>query len=341
MHNDAIAPGGIWTDESVPTASRLDKLDQRASESLNGTDGGTWSPDKPIYIGGSGVAVRGDGSGFFGEVRTGRGAVGLVLGNNDYPVFTTPRTRKYTIPASVSLSPDHTFKYLGGNRYGVYNPVDDPTQDVQYFRMPLSDFRLTNGATLAKVTMRASVEVRTSGGAFSSDAFTGGFQIRRTSVSGGSDPLYAMPVWTANTAYNVGDIVRPITPAGKGGRVARCENDGTSHATDEPVWTDFTYNDTIVDAGVIWRIEGQYDFAGNHNETTADHFTTLSWLASATSFVAGGNVQDVVLVPNVNQVIDTETYGYEIVVVDPVTLYRYRYHDFLVELSDINELRAA
>lgn len=55
--------------------------------------------------------------------------------------------------------------------------------------------------------------------------------------------------WVANTAYAAGDIVRPSSA---NGHVYICTVAGTSHATDEPVWTTQANDEQPSDNGVIW-----------------------------------------------------------------------------------------
>lgn len=59
---------------------------------------------------------------------------------------------------------------------------------------------------------------------------------------------YRTVVWTQNTAYSVGDIVRPVTA---NGRSYKCTVAGTSGGS-EPSWTT-TVNGNTVDSGATWR----------------------------------------------------------------------------------------
>lgn len=59
--------------------------------------------------------------------------------------------------------------------------------------------------------------------------------------------------WVANTAYAVGDLVRPTSGNGK---LYRAISAGTSHATTEPVWTTVLYDEQPADGTVTWSCIG-------------------------------------------------------------------------------------
>jgi hypothetical protein len=98
-HNDRFYRPSILAPTWVPTPSQVRRLDQQTSESVNGDEGGTWHPEKPIIIGGAGVRLFGASS-ITGGVTTGKYAPdgALLLGDSDYPEYVTPRTRTVLFP---------------------------------------------------------------------------------------------------------------------------------------------------------------------------------------------------------------------------------------------------
>jgi len=54
--------------------------------------------------------------------------------------------------------------------------------------------------------------------------------------------------WAADTAYSVGDVVKPTT---ENGYLYRCTSAGTSDSS-EPVWPE-VFSNTVVDSGVTWE----------------------------------------------------------------------------------------
>ena len=53
----------------------------------------------------------------------------------------------------------------------------------------------------------------------------------------------ALPQWAASHAYNIGDIIRPLTPVANQAFVYRCTTAGTSTTT-EPTWSSAVNNNT-------------------------------------------------------------------------------------------------
>ena len=73
--------------------------------------------------------------------------------------------------------------------------------------------------------------------------------------------------WQANTAYSVGDVVRPV--GARNGFVYKCTTAGTSDST-EPTWS-ATEDATITDGTVVWT--AIKSFALCTTTVTADDFT--------------------------------------------------------------------
>lgn len=85
-------------------------------------------------------------------------------------------------------------------------------------------------------------------------------------------------VWTANTAYKLGQVVLPTLFTTAGQQAWICTVAGTSHATTEPTWP---AAQTVTDGGATWRDNGPLSLHGG-SET---------WRAS-TAYVKGVTVLD-------------------------------------------------
>src|SRR3954471_23796930 len=94
MHNDRLYRGVPFGNPTVPSPALLRRLDEIAAQGINGDEGGLWTPSTKLVIGGSGVQISNAG-GFTGGVATGSRAPAraLVLGDSDWPTYSTPRTR--------------------------------------------------------------------------------------------------------------------------------------------------------------------------------------------------------------------------------------------------------
>lgn len=120
-HNDFTRPSGQWPNEIVPGAGDYLRWDATQAKLLNGTDGGGWSPSKPIILGGAGVQFTSPSSNFAGGLRTQTGGR-LQLGTWDIPVLRPPRTRKIvmdlvSMPPVFSRDLFHLYQTGGGTQY--------------------------------------------------------------------------------------------------------------------------------------------------------------------------------------------------------------------------------
>jgi hypothetical protein len=141
----------------VITPGFVRHLDKDSSQSINGDEGGVWTPDKPIVIGGAGVLIE-DAGGFAGGVTTGtsRGATGgaLVLGDDDWPEHAA-RTRTVLFPvvdrlgARLDYTDWVTSVEPGALKLGAVSGIS--------LVIDIDGRRLPAGATIASVTLRFSV----------------------------------------------------------------------------------------------------------------------------------------------------------------------------------------
>ena len=90
-------------------------------------------------------------------------------------------------------------------------------------------------------------------------------------------PTLTTPVWTLNTSYSLGQIVKPVSA---NGFIYICTTAGTSNST-EPTWPTTPIGQTVSDNTVVWTL---YSVA--HAVTEIKLATTQIGLASATAGAA-------------------------------------------------------
>ena len=97
-HLDFARPGGVWANEMVPGAGDYQRWDLSQSKILNGDNGGSWAPTRPIIFGGAGVQFTTAQSHFDGGVRTQSGGR-LILG-----VSTTSSTCRLRRTRTITMA---------------------------------------------------------------------------------------------------------------------------------------------------------------------------------------------------------------------------------------------
>jgi len=109
-HNSYIRAGAVWANASPVTSAEFNLFDVAQFKSINGDDGGSWSPASAIVLGGSGLNVTGDsvltkitGSFVTGALTVSTGS--LVV--NDNAVV--------TINGDMTLGATGTVVYLSGS----------------------------------------------------------------------------------------------------------------------------------------------------------------------------------------------------------------------------------
>ena len=296
MHNDHLLPGGLWPATAVPTPGRLRKLDERTFQALNGAAGGTWEPETPIFIGGEGVSLVGNlgSSTLTGEVRTGRGAVGLVCGNNDYPTFESARSRTVVLPLRPYSPLNSSLGYYSivtGSRSGVRMGSDSGA----YYDMVWRPTRMHVGATISRIRLRLIVgeQPATLPATFPSFSVA---RIKRADLAAyvtNERVIYAQPVRVALGTYAVGDVVK----ADGNAAILYCTVAGT--ASPIGIAPPGAVGTTVTEGTVTWRIEG----SDRNSGALPKPDLTLA------GYYAGGSVREAVMVPNVNTTISA-SYSY-------------------------------
>lgn len=167
-HNKKIiTPGGTVFLTLVLTPAVLRELDETASESIDGDNGGTWNPTSPIIIGGAGVNLPSLGV-FGGGLTTGSNAPAgsLILGDSDYPTFSVARTRNVLFHIGDVLG-----EHLDANLLTTMGMYDQSvpgsfryngTSTHNDIYLPFDITKFPPGATISSVTARFRVGARPS-----------------------------------------------------------------------------------------------------------------------------------------------------------------------------------
>ncbi len=290
MHNDYVRPSGQWTSEMVPGASDFQRWDVLQYKGINGSDGGSWNPAKPIIIGGGGM--NWDALSLTGGVTTATGGrVSIAASAGDLPRLNA-RSRTIQIPI---LSCFHIDPAQGGALQTVVSPgvgIQGSSSGTNPAFIEIPSRYMHNGARIATVALSFVVTKRP--GALPASPLQ--FLFAGKSLSGAavqtnpSDGVFGVGVgnigsWAASTPYPLGQYIAPSTAAKNVGfyfKATSISGAGQS-GTSEPNWASAAgIGDTITDnAGanqIVWTCTGRagvYPLSG----------------ASVDSYYAGGAPQ--------------------------------------------------
>lgn len=345
-HNPPIFPPVI-PDHYVVTPGRLEALDQLASESLDGVNGGSHAPATPIRIGGAGLDLRGS-SRLRGSIATGRDAVGITLSNHAYPAFVTPRPRTIAMTLRPLFDTDtdtdavRAFEHQFEPVYGI--KATGTTQFNIGFVIPT--LRLHHGATIV------SAKLRWRSGAVPSTLASGnvlpavrlvrmkkeGLEIGDYSPTNVAE-LWKVPARANSTAYAIDEIVHSTGGGdweGSNGYTYRCVQAGVTAAA-QPVMSTTIGGDTT-DGTVIWRTE-----YGGSNPFLHYQWPGVPSGASPAVYHNDGLPQDLKIRVNMNTTIDTTTYDYRLELIEPGgeagVSFGNVYHSLLIELAGLTALK--
>lgn len=308
-HNEHAAMAGQYPAAFVPTPAFVRRLDQAASESVDGDNGGLWTPSSPLITGGAGVSLTANGS--LSAVTTGRRAAnggGIIL-TTAYVTISPARPRTTAVPLRDFLL-RHDDETETARPYAESGPsIVGVSSTFTGFACRVPSFRIHHGYTPTKVTLRMRVGTRPAIVPTSMP----GFVVTRTAQTGvwnlGQNEYYAIPTRANLTVYNVGDLV---IPSAQNGRQFRCTVGGTSGASQPAAFgTAVATNPptTVADGSVTWVAETGPAFG-------APHMVTLPRPSTVAAYFNQGNFQDISFVPNLNGVWDSKTYGHNITVTD-------------------------
>ena len=305
-HNDHAAMAGQYPAAFVPTPAFLRRLDQAASESIDGDNGGSWAPASPLVIGGAGVSLTANGS--LSGVRTGKRAAnggGIVL-TTAYVTISPARPRT-TVVALRDYLRRHDDETEIARPYAESGPsIVGVNASFTGFACRVPSTRIHHGYIPTKVTLRMRVGARPT----TVPTSMPGFVVTRTASTGvwgsGANEYYQIATRTNTTAYLVGALV---LPSAQNGRQFRCSVAGTSGGSQPGAFTTAAVGDTVTDGGASWLCE-------TGPTASAPHMVTLPRPTTVDAYYNQGNFQDISFVPNLNGAWDSKTYGHSITVTD-------------------------
>lgn len=195
-HNDFARWSGEWFPETVPTARDMRALDLAASKTIDGDNGGTWAPTKPIIVGGAGLKLN---AGAFGNANSIEGGVvtssggRLVLADNDFPLVSPSRTRSIVVPLQTMRFDEvnaYQVEIAAGALGGITFPYGSTGGFFPQLAIPSRSFH--RGATLLSASLSFRVGFRHS----TVPATMPAFRLTRTertrnTLTGGEDFLAA------------------------------------------------------------------------------------------------------------------------------------------------------
>lgn len=323
----------------VPTPGILRRLDQQASQSLNGDAGGTWSPFNPIIIGGAGLQANNYWR-VRGGVQTGpRAASGgsIIIGNGAWPAYTDPGGTSLSPRTFTRVLPLRDF-YVSQDLLGFHNTIGQPYTETpgqltpqpwtstssSHFLLQIPPHLMfdvgnqnTGGANApTKVILRMRIPLSASSAASVPNKMPG-FRLFRIPQGGiystTTSEHYYYPVWQASHAYAPSSDQTAansvVTPTSVNGRLFRCSVGGTSGGSQPAAFATATVGQTVTDGGVTWVCE-------TGPVTTYAHFVTMNRSASSAAWSAGGLAQDIVMIPNANAPWDLKSYSYMVEILD-------------------------
>ena len=354
MHNRHISKTGLWPRSIVPTPGLMRRLDQVASESINGDDGGSWSPASPIVIGGTGGMVL-FGTGQLGDVTTrpavsGRGK--LTLSDSDYPTFTTPITRtevmglrdffsrrdKMDPGDGTNSGASAYYAYDESSPGGIINqgsPLRTFNPNDTHLLCPIPHTHLIDGATIAAVTLT----YRLVSAPNVVPPIMPGFRILRVGPDGAYlnalSEIYQIPTRTSVFAYSVGDL---MIPTAQNGKQYRCTVAGTTASVPPTsALNAAAIGATVTDGTVTWKAE-------SGPSAVSGHYCRLPRPSSIAGYYNGGQPQQIVMSTQpslINNTVDFSSFAYWLQVYDPgpTSGWDTVYHSLKIDLSNVTVLR--
>lgn len=358
-HNEHYYRLAMLGGTSVPSSFLLKTFDRLATESLNGDGGGFYEPSSPIVFGGAGGLIKGTAGGFVGGARTLYGTKkGILLGDNDWPQYETPRVIKVVIPIRdgaqhrEGCTPGFGSPSIATGRYdagtpGSFKIASDAGANSSsvIFDQHIPSWKLPVGATVL------SMELNFRAGAAPASVPTSlnwivGFYFRglrynnytSTSLSLGRGAATSfVPRWQALTPYS--KAVSPgqavVSIASRSDVVFQKSNNGlhTSGASQPAGFATAVPGGAVSgDGGVNWLTIGVDGSGTDANYDMTYYGVSRAVHATTTAFFNGGLPQKITVVPNINTVLDSDTYAYALQIQDFANT-KNIYHSFVLTLS--------
>lgn len=350
------------TNYTVIEPSNVRDLDQQASESINGDEGGTWNPVEPIAIGGLGVKLVTDPAAatanFTGPIRTGPLSQGLILGDNEVPVFETARTTSFAIHLGNIFAKSEsqpTVRFNSPFDAGVPGRIQTTSRTsgatVTYLNGWIPSYRLPRGSIISSVEFRFRVGYKPATLPAGLPMFRV-FRVPKTGnyVSMAANELWDYPQWQPSFNYSslIGTkyaVRRTNASGGLNSWIFRLVSGGGSFLSGAAQPAAFSAGTTIglniVDNAVTWQAEALNSNNGYFAMPRGNMVfsPTAPFGTSVDEFYAFGRTQTITITPNQNSAVDTANYNYGWDITD-VTLCDVIYTSIKVNLTNVIDLRA-
>lgn len=300
-HPDFVRPSGQWPPELVPTAADYQRWDVLQTKLINGDDGGTWNPTKPIILGGAGGALVSAGSQLTGGATTQTGGTMMLgISASDFPGLSPSRTRTIQCPVvgaqthvDLGAAPgsDLDEAYFGQS-FGS-GAIGITVQRQSGFAAPtlyieIPPRHLHNGARIATVAIQYQLLQKVA-----IPAITLSMGILEWAIGTVVAPTnpFTIPVWSPSTAKTPFVYVSPLAVANQNGLYFRSTGFGTTGTT-EPAWTSVV-GSTVSDGSVTWTCIGRSGLLATANATIDTYYNNgaAQTLAFDTD-LTGGNIVD-------------------------------------------------
>jgi hypothetical protein len=264
---DPVRPGANWPNECVPGAQDWQRFDVNQWRNVSGDLGGSYSPSKPIVIGGSGLSSSVSGTLMSGGVYTATGGrVVIAASAGDFPQLSPPRARTIMVPLSECFLPND----ITGSGSLITRVFNDQTgwgiqANGGNIVLGIPGRYLHIGAQLRRAAIDYRIQLRPtvvpSGlmalAWFGSDDSGSVVQWGQPSVFpiGGSD----MSQWIATHTYAAGSYVYPVSQPFGSVLWMKTTGGGTTGSS-EPTWP-IVVGGTVVDGSVTWTAGGDAGIA--------------------------------------------------------------------------------
>jgi len=324
MANENPFRRSILDSKLVLEPHHLRRLDQVFSEGLDGTGGGTYTPVAPIVLGGKGVVLNGSGGGLTGltvEKFAPPGALRLGLDgvNGTWPEFTSTRSYTRIFPIRQMVRGVNLTRLTAGQMQiiSTISPLS------RLLVCPLQGQYLPRGAAITSISlkMRVGIEPSALPAAIDRPRFIiGGLPNKPTNGATIGVPIAKINTWLASTSYTTtssSGIYATVLPSPDRPVFFVKETDGThSSGGSQPVqFASANPGDSVVDGAVTWICRSKTDVT--YIYATQALQTRFPIPSTTNGYFQNGTIRTITLsAPNVNHIIDTDTYTYALFIDD-------------------------
>lgn len=332
-HNEDVLRVAALAGTTVITPEILRRLDILASQSLNGDEGGIWTPENPIVIGGDGLKFDNAGS-IEGGISTSQfarsGAIELADGH--WPMFAA-RTHRIVFPLNDAMFNNWENIYANDGTAPAYNGIR--FESSASIRCPLPSHRFPRGAKIKNVTLNYRVGKQPSSAPGTTPALV---LIAKTPTRFKGAVVSNFPYWLPSHHYVTGDrvISNSFTPSLTNARMFFCIgglSTGTSGATEPPEFVTANPGDIFADGGdVLWTCVSLNDVTSlDISGTFAYYSTSAPFTSSPSAYYNSGNPKTI-SIPNITAFSEVIPAEYYVCIRDSTNTFN-TYHSLVIDFE--------